>query len=329
MPRREAELKNWLETGCGLSAFDLVPASGDASFRRYFRVRLPDGSTLIAMDAPPDKEDCAPFVDVTGRLERAGVHVPHIHAQNLEQGFLLLEDLGDRLYLGELNAETADPLYGDAIDSLLRIQHSDGRGLPPYDRDLLWREMTLFPEWLLERHLGLVLSPAERAMLEQTFERLVESALEQSCVPVHRDYHSRNLLVCEAHSPGVIDYQDAVLGPLTYDLVSLLRDCYIRWPASRVEAWLNGYVERALDGGLLAAGDRARVRRWFDLMGAQRHLKAAGIFARLWHRDGKSGYLADVPRTLGYIVEAAESNPELQSLAALIGERVLPRLEAA
>lgn len=329
MPRRETELKNWLAADCALADFELVPASGDASFRRYFRVRLPDGGTLIAMDAPPDKEDCRPFVEVTGRLERAGVHVPHIHAQGLAQGFLLLEDLGDRLYLGELNADTADRLYGDAIDALLRVQHSDGRGLPLYDRELLWREMSLFPEWLLERHLGLALSSAERRVLEQTFENLAESALAQPRVPVHRDYHSRNLLVCDRATPGVIDYQDAVIGPLTYDLVSLLRDCYIRWPQSRVEEWLEGYTERALDAGLLAADDRTKVRRWFDLMGAQRHLKAAGIFARLWHRDGKPGYLDDIPRTLGYILEVAESNPSLQSLAALIGERVLPRLEAA
>ncbi len=329
MPRREAELTNWLALDCGLSEFKLVPASGDASFRRYFRVQLPEGGTLIAMDAPPDKEDCVPFIDVTGRLERAGVHVPHIHAQDLEQGFLLLEDLGDRLYLGELSGETADRLYGDAIDALLRIQHSDGRGLPLYDHELLWREMSLFPEWLLERHLGLTLAPAERVLLEQSFELLSESALAQPRVPVHRDYHSRNLLVCEVRSPGVIDYQDAVLGPLTYDLVSLLRDCYIRWPAARVDEWLNDYAERALDAGLLAADDRIRVRRWFNLMGVQRHLKAAGIFARLWQRDGKSGYLADIPRTLGYIVEVAESTPELQPLAELIGKRVLPRLEAA
>ncbi|RMG32402.1 MAG: aminoglycoside phosphotransferase [Gammaproteobacteria bacterium] len=329
MSKREAQLKDWLASDCGLSRFDMVPASGDASFRRYFRVQLSDGDTLIAMDAPPDKEDCAPFVEVTARLERAGVHVPHIHAQDLKRGFLLLEDLGDRLYLGELNRDTADGLYGAAIDALLRIQHADGVGLPLYDRALLWREMMLFPEWLLTRHLGLVLSPAEQAMLEQGVERLVENALAQPRVPVHRDYHSRNLLVCEGASPGVIDYQDAVLGPLTYDLVSLLRDCYIAWPGERVDAWLSDYAERALDAGLLRPEDRGSLRRWFDLMGVQRHLKAAGIFARLYHRDGKPGYLDDIPRTLGYISAVAERNADLEPLAALITERVLPQLEAA
>lgn len=329
MPRREAQLRTWLASACELPAFEMVPASGDASFRRYFRLRLADGRSLIAMDAPPDKEDCRPFVDVNARLEAAGVHVPHIHAQDLAQGFLLLEDLGERLYQHALDEDSADRLYGEAIDALLRIQQADADGLPPYDRDLLMREMALFPEWLLGTHLGTPPDAGEQAMLAETFELLVANALEQPRVLVHRDYHSRNLLVCEHDSPGVIDHQDAVFGPITYDLVSLLRDCYLSWPPERVQGWLESWAERACAAGLLAEAERARLPRWFDLMGVQRHLKAAGIFARLCHRDGKPGYLADIPRTLGYIVAAAQRHPELAPLAALIQERVLPHLEAA
>ena len=328
MPQREAQLRGWLGDCCGLDSFDLVPASGDASFRRYFRLSLAGGGTRIVMDAPPGREDCRPFVDVTGRLERAGVHVPHIHAQDREQGFLLLEDLGDRLYLGELDRNSVQALYGDAISALLRTQSADSSGLAPYDRALLEREMALFSDWLLGTHLSLALSPAERGMLAETFERLVLSAREQPQVFVHRDYHSRNLLRCPGNNPGVIDYQDAVIGPVTYDLVSLLRDCYIEWPQQDVDAWLAGYIALAQEHGLIAAGDAARMPAWFDLMGVQRHLKAAGIFTRLHHRDGKPGYLADIPRTLGYIVTVARRQTALADLADLIASRVLPQLEA-
>jgi hypothetical protein len=329
MPRREAQLRQWLGECCGLEGYGFAPASADASFRRYFRIDLGEEGTRVVMDAPPDKEDCRPFVDVTRRLELAGVHVPHIYAQDLGQGFLLLEDLGDRLYLGELDTGNVDALYGDAITALLAIQSGNPQGLPPYDRELLEREMRLFPEWLLGAHLGLELSRAERQMLDDTFERLVHNALEQPQVLVHRDYHSRNLLLCAQRSPGVIDYQDAVLGPVTYDLVSLLRDCYVAWPQERVDAWMNDYAQRALTAGLIGRAEFDRVPLWFDLMGAQRHLKAAGIFARLNHRDAKPGYLQDIPRTLGYILSVAARRPELAPLAGFIGERVLPGLEAA
>ena len=329
MPRREAQLRQWLGEYCGLEGYGFAPASADASFRRYFRIDLGDEGTRVVMDAPPDKEDCRPFVDVTRRLEQAGAHVPHIYAQDLGQGFLLLEDLGDRLYLGELDAGNVDRLYADAIAALFAIQSGDPQGLPPYDRELLQREMRLFPEWLLGAHLGLALSRAERQMLDDTFERLVGNALEQPQVLVHRDYHSRNLLLCAHRSPGVIDYQDAVLGPVTYDLVSLLRDCYVAWPQERVDAWMNDYAQRAVAAGLIGRADLERVPLWFDLMGAQRHLKAAGIFARLNHRDAKPGYLQDIPRTLGYILSVAARRAELAPLAGFIGERVLPGLEAA
>ncbi len=329
MPGREAQMHDWLEGRCGLFGFSLVPASSDASFRRYFRLHLPDGETRIVMDAPPAHEDCCPFVAVNQRLEAAGVHVPHIHAQDLERGFLLLEDLGDRLYLGELDEASADRLYGEAMDTLLRIQRADASGLPDYDRALLAREMALFPDWLLEVHLGLDLAPAERRMLGSVFEHLIDNALAQPRVLVHRDYHSRNLLVCDADSPGVIDHQDAVFGPITYDLVSLLRDCYIAWPHERVAGWLEDYAEAAVAAGLLDEVQCARLPEWFDLMGVQRHLKAAGIFARLCHRDGKAGYLGDIPRTLGYILAVAEWRPSVAPLAGFLERRVMPALQAA
>ncbi len=327
MPQRLRRLEQWLEQSCRLPYRDIAPASADASFRRYFRVSLDDGTTLIAMDAPPDREDCRPFVAVAGLMHQAGLHVPQILERDLAQGFLLLEDLGTRSYLDALNAQTVEGLYRDATAALLRLQReADPSGLPRYDRALLEREMRLFPDWLLERHLGLALGDAERAMLEVTFERLIESALAQPVVCVHRDYHSRNLMVVEADNPGVIDFQDAVAGPLTYDLVSLLRDCYIRWPPEQVDDWVGDYYRAARDAKLTADADQETFLEWFDLMGVQRHLKAAGIFVRLNHRDGKPGYLADIPRTLGYIVEVARRRPAIAGLGELIEGRVLPQL---
>lgn len=328
MPQRLAALEQWLVDACQLSAFTVAPASGDASFRRYFRVTLPDGGTRIAMDAPPDKEDCRPFVAVAGQLAATGLHVPAILAQDLAQGFLLLEDLGSTHYLDALSTESADRLYGDALGALLSLQACGPRdGLPAYDAALLQREMALFSDWLLDRHLGLTVSAAEQAMLDASFAALAANALAQPQVCVHRDYHSRNLLLPPTGlTPGVIDFQDAVIGPVTYDLVSLLKDCYVAWPQERVDAWALSYFEQAVPSGVLLAEHENDFLRWFDLMGAQRHLKAAGIFARLNHRDGKSGYLKDIPRTLGYIVAAAERQPALQGLAELIDRRVLPSL---
>lgn len=327
MPQRLRQLKQWLVQSCRLSFEDIAPASADASFRRYFRVVLSDGSTLVAMDAPPDKEDCHPFVAVAGRMRLAGLHVPRIFAQDLAQGFLLLEDLGTRPYLGELNAGSVDSLYGDAARALLRLQvGAPTEGLPHYDRAMLLREMQLFPEWLLGRHLELELSGPEAGMLAQTFELLVDNALAQPVVCVHRDFHSRNLMVVDDGNPGVIDFQDAVAGPLSYDLVSLLRDCYVRWPAGQVDAWVGDYFEAARRAGLTGDVDSATFLAWFDLMGVQRHLKAAGIFARLNHRDGKPGYLADIPRTLGYVVEVGQRRQEVTALARFVAERVLPRM---
>ncbi|WP_457671193.1 aminoglycoside phosphotransferase family protein [Thiolapillus sp.] len=327
MSERRSLLESWLRTDCGLPDFTLKPASEDASFRRYYRIFLADGETRIAMDAPPDKESCGPFVDIAQRLQRIGVHAPLIHAQDLEQGFLLLEDLGAQSYLDALDADSVDRLYGDALAALMTMQAcAEPQGLPDYDRDLLLTEMSLFPQWLLRRHLGLDLSGAEQNMLNEGFAVLADAALEQPQVFVHRDYHSRNLMAGVAHPPGVIDFQDALRGPVTYDLVSLLRDCYIRWPARQVDEWAWGYFQLCVQSGVLQDQHERRFLRWFDLMGAQRHLKAAGIFARLAHRDGKAGYLADIPRTLGYIVEIAGRREELASLAEFVEARVLPGL---
>ncbi|HDP89602.1 MAG TPA: aminoglycoside phosphotransferase, partial [Thioalkalivibrio sp.] len=277
-------LHDWLTRETDLGAFELAPASADASFRRYFRVTTTAGS-FVAMDAPPDKEDSQPFVAIDRKLEAAGVNVPHIHALDLAQGYLLLSDFGNRHFLSALDEASVDALYGDALEALLRIQQAPASDLPPYDRPLLWREMELFREWFLGTHLGLDLDAGQHACLDDGFEALTRAALEQPRVFVHRDYHSRNLMVTPEHNPGVLDFQDAVHGPVTYDLVSLLRDCYIAWPRQRVERWALDYRDRAAAAGILDAVNDRDFLRWFDLMGIQRHLKAIGIFARLKHRD--------------------------------------------
>jgi N-acetylmuramate 1-kinase len=325
---RRERLESWARQQLGWHDAVLTPASADASFRRYFRIQR-DGQSYILMDAPPDREDCRPFVYISRLLRDLGLHVPEILAEDTAQGFLLLSDLGSRLYLDELNEANVDRLYGDALGALATLQGcgpADAR-LPRYDRRLLLAEMSLFRDWLLGTHLEMTLNDSERQRLEESFESLVANALEQPVVCVHRDFHSRNLMVSDHHNPGVLDYQDAVIGPVTYDLVSLLRDCYIDWPRSRVEGWALGYYELARQTGILRPGDADETGflRWFDLMGVQRHLKAAGIFARLNHRDGKPGYLADIPRTLGYVQAVCQRYPELADLA-LITERALARL---
>ena len=320
MQQRLVLLKTWLADVLETSAFELAPASSDASFRRYFRLRH-DGRSLIVMDAPPVQEDTAPFIYVAELLIEQGLNAPRILAKDIRQGFLLLTDLGDTPYLQVLTEVTADRLYGDALSALLHIQQIDtGRldDIPPYDHALLMREMNLFRDWYLKRQRQQILSPAQEQSLDDVFEQLVSSALDQPVVFVHRDYHSRNLMFTEKANPGIIDFQDAVQGPVTYDLVSLLRDCYIRWPRVRVEAWALGYLRDARQAGIVGAVDDTLDDevwlRWFDWMGVQRHLKAAGIFARLNLRDGKSGYLGDIPRTLGYVREVAGRYEELQPL---------------
>jgi len=322
VPQRLEQLNHWLSRELGLPRYDIAPASSDASFRRYFRVRF-EGESRIVMDAPPDKEDSKPFVRIARQLHAIGLHVPEILAEDLGQGFLLLSDLGSEQYLSVLNEHTVERLYGDALGALVTLQACGPQAdaLSPYDRALLLREMELFREWYLGRHLGLQLSDAEHALLDRTFHLLAEAALSQPQVAVHRDYHSRNLMVAP-HNPGILDFQDAVFGPVTYDLVSLLRDCYIAWPRAQVEAWALGYQDLAYDSGIVRERDEERFLRWFDWMGVQRHLKATGIFARLNHRDGKPGYLKDIPRTLGYVREVAARYPELADFAGLLESRV-------
>ena len=320
-PRRQ-QLRDWARAVLGDPAAALRPLAGDASFRRYFRVHATAG-TWAAMDAPPEREPLGPYLAATGLLAQAGVHVPAIRARDAARGFLLLEDLGDAQYLERLTPSAADGLYADALAALVRIQTLPRSGLPPYDEALLQYELDLFSEWYLGRHLGLELSAAERELLRTAERLLIERALAQPRVVVHRDYHSRNLMVA-APNPGVLDHQDAVWGPVSYDLVSLLRDCYVAWPEARVRGWVGAYRTRARAAGVLdAAVGQARLLEWCDWTGVQRHLKAAGIFARLCHRDGKPGYLADVPRTLAHARAECARVPELAAFGAFL-ERLPP-----
>lgn len=313
-------LRHWLEGVLNSADFGLAPASNDASFRRYFRVGLADRS-YIAMDAPPDKEDCGPFVRIARAMHAAGLHVPVVYAEDPVQGFLLLDDLGSVAYLDALNADSAEQLYTDAMTALLHLQSSDilmKIDLPPYNEALLVQEMSLFRDWYLGTHLSVELAPAQQVALQSIFKLLVENALAQPQVCVHRDYHSRNLMVVPDNNPGIIDFQDAVVGPVTYDLVSLLRDCYIQWPRERVEAWVMRHCDALINAGVVKDSDRQHFLRWFDLMGVQRHLKVAGIFARLNYRDGKPGYLKDIPLTLEYVREVAGRYAELSTLVKLL-----------
>jgi N-acetylmuramate 1-kinase len=331
-PRLE-QLQNWLRSELRWPLVRLAPASADASFRRYFRIWAADGATRIVMDAPPDKEDVAPYLQVSGLLERCGVHVPQVEASDARQGFVLLEDLGSHSYLSRLRAGgDAEALYHDALEALLRIQingREAARELPAYDSAVLAREMALMPQWFCERHLGLRLADGERALLAASFDFLIVEALAQPTVFVHRDYHSRNLMVLEADNPGVIDFQDALAGPCGYDLASLLKDCYIDWPRARVEDWVSGYRARLICAGGDGGADAKVFLRWFDLIGLQRHIKVLGIFARLWYRDGKSGYLADLPRTLEYVRDAAQRYAPLREFSRWVEARLVPQLHSA
>jgi aminoglycoside/choline kinase family phosphotransferase len=314
-------LTRWVTEDLGFAGSRIEPASADASFRRYFRVTR-GADSYIVMDAPPDKETLEPFVGVARSLKGMGLNVPVVLARDMRQGLLLLSDLGTRQYLDELAAgRDVDRLYGDALASLVRMQTrgEDGaQGLPPYDRALLHREMELMPEWFLGSHLETPRDVRVRAMLDRLFEFLSQSALAQPATFVHRDYHSRNLLMTDEANPGILDFQDAVRGAVTYDAVSLLKDCYIAWPAARVRGWLLGYRRALLDSGFDLAAGEGEFIRWFDLMGLQRHIKVLGIFARLFYRDGKSGYLKDLPRVLAYAREAAALYPETAEFADYI-----------
>jgi hypothetical protein len=323
-------LRAWLATTLPAPMTTIAPASSDASFRRYFRVRLaepvtvPDRPervpTLIAMDAPPPQEDCRPYVAAAKLLTAAGVHAPAVLAADIARGFLLLTDLGDRMYVDALDAASAPRLYRDACGALVRWQLATRDGaLPPYDETLLRRELDLFPDWYLARHLGVALSDAQRATLEAAFRVVLQNNLAQPRVFVHRDYHSRNLMVTEPN-PGVLDFQDAVCGPITYDLVSLLRDAYIEWDEEQELDWAVRYWERARDAGLPVSGDFAAFWRDYEWMGVQRQLKVLGIFARLFHRDGKDAYLKEMPRVMRYLRRASARYRELKPLLGLLDQ---------
>jgi len=320
-------LTDWVRQFAGLADADPVPASIDASFRRYYRVQ--GEVSYIVMDAPPEQENSQAFVTIAGYLEQLQINAPRIIEADLERGFLLITDLGSVQYLGELerNPDAAQKLYCDAVDTLISLQTGGARfreKLPPYDEALLRFELAIFREWLCDNHLGLKFSAADQENWLACCDALVGCSLMQPRVFVHRDYHSRNLMVTSQNNPGVLDFQDALDGPYTYDLVSLLKDCYIRWPQEFVERMAVDFHKRC--GQEVTA---EQFHRDFDFNGVQRHLKAAGLFARLLHRDGKSGYLKDVPRTLGYVSEAASRYVELDFLARLINERILPALPGA
>ena len=319
---RSILLQNWLARHFSLSPeqISLTPASADASFRRYFRLWLADGSTRIVMDAPPEHEDCRPFLHVAALFGNAGVHVPEVYAENLEQGFLLLSDLGNTTYLQVLDADSAPRLYRDANQALINIQLASRPGiLPDYDRALLERELNLFPDWYIARHLGVTLDAQQEAALRSVFVQILDSNLAQPPVFVHRDYHSRNLMLIEnGQNPGVIDFQDAVYGPLTYDLVSLYRDAYIAWEEAQELDFVIRYWEAARAAGLPVRSDFDDFYRDYEWMGAQRQIKVLGIFARLYHRDGKDGYLKDMPRVMAYLRRTCERYPELKPLRQLL-----------
>jgi hypothetical protein len=328
LDRRKQIIHNWIESLYPTEEFRLESASSDASFRRYFRLFINNTSlsdSLIVMDAPPENEEITTFCRLGRRFHKLGINVPHILHTDEEQGLVLMTDLGSLHYLDSLNDSTVERLYGDALGCLVTLQtgtFDDPTFLPPYSAQLLHQEMDLFREWYLVNHLGLEITAEEHKTMDEAWQLLIDSALEQPQLWVHRDFHSRKLMVTDFNNPGVIDFQDAVTGPITYDLVSLLKDCYIEWPKERIEDWVLGYHDLALQTGLLEKENEQQFLRWFHRMGIQRHLKVAGIFARLSHRDGKNQYLNDIPLTLKYLVSALKNDPELSELYNLVVTKI-------
>jgi len=317
---RQQQLETWLSTALKSAKFTLTTASADASFRRYFRVHVAD-KTLIAMDAPPTHESCAPFVQVAQLLAEAGLNAPKVLAQDLAQGFLLLSDLGDDTYLSKLNDKTAPELYKNATDALIQMQGISVTGdLPNYDAAMLGREMQLFPDWYVTQHLKTTLTPEQQVVLNNTFKLLSESILAQGQVFVHRDYHSRNLMLTAENNPGILDFQDAVYGAISYDLVSLLKDAYIGWDEEQVIDWAVRYWQPAKKAGLPIPDDFSEFYRDFEWMGAQRHIKVLGIFARLSYRDGKHNYLNDMPIVMAYLRKVCERYVELRPMLRLLNQ---------
>ena len=335
MDQRQQQLASWVTAQLKEKALvqsdailPLTPVSGDASFRRYFRATT-NGRSFIAMDAPPEKENSAPFVAIANSWFAAGVPVPEIYAADLGQGFMLLSDMGDVLYLDRLTAQSADALYQQALQTLVHIQpccHIKGYELPHYNEARLTTEMELCPEWFFSKLLGLRLEREERKLLTGVFDALVSSALEQPQVCVHRDYHSRNLMLLQDGGVGVLDFQDAVLGPVSYDLVSLIRDCYISWPAPQEEKWIKQYMALAKSAKLIESVEYAQFKGWFDWMGLQRHIKCVGIFSRLYLRDGKAGYLKDIPRTFDYLKVVCAAYPQFAEFNQWLDDKIVPAM---
>lgn len=324
---RDQAMSEWVTGQFQGAAVEIAPLAGDASFRRYARIVV-DGKSWMLMDAAPPQEDCRPFVAIAEMLLAAGVRVPNIIAQDVTQGFLLLEDFGDTLLSAVLSADTVDHHYQQALNQLINLQKIAvpvALALPEYQAEKLITEMRLFDQWFLPQFLQLELSQAEQDLLSQTYQYLAEQALAQPQVLVHRDYHSRNLMLLADESVlGVIDFQDAVIGAISYDVVSLLRDAYVQWPAAQVQGWIKTYWQRAQLKGLMVEVSLAQFERWFDAMAAQRHLKVLGIFVRLSQRDGKHGYLNDLPLVLAYLIKECHAQPELSAFAHWLADRVLP-----
>ena len=319
---RVQALQDWAARQLGGGSLDIAPASADASFRRYFRVTV-KGRDYIVMDAPPAHEDCRPFIAVARLFADAGVNVPQVLAQDLDRGFLLLTDLGNTTYLSALNEAVLDQgvangLYLASNDALIRIQQASRPGvLAAYDRTLLTRELMLFPEWYVAKHLGVAMKDDQKTLLDTVFERLLANNLAQPQVYVHRDWHSRNLMVSDP-TPGILDFQDAVYGPITYDLASIYRDAYVQWDEEMQLDWVIRYWEKARAARLPVREDFGEFWRDFEWMGAQRQIKVLGIFARLYHRDGKDGYLKDMPRVMHYLRKVCERYDELKPLLFLL-----------
>ena len=332
MDDRQQQLGAWLNTVLQQANFSLTIASADASFRRYFRVNLVAPylgfHTLIAMDAPPPQENCTPFVNIAKLFLDAGLNVPKLIAQDLTHGFLLLSDLGDDTYLSQLNSESAPKLYLDATNALIKLQIASKENvLPKYDETLLTREMQLFPDWYVSKHLNVSLTGEQQVILKNTFEVLNKNILSQGQVYVHRDFHSRNLMITKENNPGVLDFQDAVYGAISYDLVSLLKVAYISWEEEQIIDWAVRYWQPAKKAGLPVPDDFSEFYRDFEWMGAQRHIKVLGIFARLSHRDGKDGYLKDMPLVMIYLRKVCERYVELRPMLRLLNqlENVKPK----
>ena len=324
------ELNNWLNQHFSTGAIKLNSLTGDAGFRVYYRFHC-NGQSFIAVDAPPDKSNNDAFIKIQQALGKQGINVPQIIAMDRAAGFFCLSDFGDVLFAETVDSDNMIERYRKVIDLLpviSSITFEDKESLPIYDRDFIEMELAIFQEWLLDEHLGIKLNKVELQQLSHCFELLIDSALSQPQVVMHRDYHSRNIMMLADNKLGIIDFQDAVQGPITYDVVSLLRDCYLRWPQYNVDVLFEYFCQTITKHYLSTSTsiDKSQWRRWFDLMGLQRHIKVAGIFSRLFHRDGKGSYLKDIPITLEYIVDVSQSYPELLFLHKLVKERVLPAI---